>query len=83
MGFIFENIDEYNPNIKCKTLIVIELFSRGRKLNISCFYYKCYFVLPKSIRLSSTHYFIMKSPNKQEFNLFNLIFCVVLTLKTL
>ena len=37
--------------------IVTELFTRGRKLNIS---------LAKNIRLKSMHYFIMKFPNKQE-----------------
>ena len=52
-GVLYENIDEYNPNVKCKMLIafdnmiadmlsnrklqpvVLELFIRGRKLNIS------------------------------------------------
>ena len=44
-----------------KTLrpIVTELLIRGRKLNI-------YFVVPKNIRLNSTHYFVMKIPNKRE-----------------
>ena len=47
--------------------IVTELFIRGRKLNISLvFITKTYFDLPKDIRLNSTHYFIMKIPNKQQ-----------------
>ena len=47
--------------------IVTELFIRGRKLNISLsFITKSYFALPKSIRLNSMHYFIMKIPNKLE-----------------
>ena len=40
---------------------------RGRKLNI-CFVFitQSYFAMPKSIRLNSTVYFIMKIPNKRE-----------------
>ena len=46
--------------------IVIELLIRGRKLNISfVFIPQPYFAVPKNIRLNSTHYFIMKIPNKQ------------------
>ena len=40
--------------------MVTELFIRGRKLNISLFYYTILF------RLNSTHYFIMKILNKLE-----------------
>ena len=48
--------------------IVTELFIRGRKLNIYLvFITQSYFCVPKNIRLNSTHYFIMKIPNKQEF----------------
>ena len=48
-------------------LIVTELFIKGRKLNISLvFITQSYFAVPKNIRLNSTHYFIMKIPNKQE-----------------
>ena len=47
--------------------IVTELFIRRRKLNISLvFITRSYFVVPKYIRLNSTHYFVMKSPNKIE-----------------
>ena len=47
--------------------IVTELFLRGRKLNISLvFISQSYFKLPKIIRLNTTHYFIMKIPNKRE-----------------
>ena len=49
-------------------MIVTELFIRGRKLNIFLvFITQSYFVAPKNIRLNSTHYFIMKIPNKQKF----------------
>ena len=45
--------------------IVTELFVRGRNLNIFLvFIAGSYFAVPKNIRLSSTHYFIMKNPNK-------------------
>ena len=47
--------------------IVTELFITGRKLNISVvFITQSYFAVTKNIRLSSTHYFIMKIPNKWE-----------------
>ena len=42
---------------------VTELFIKGRKLNISLvFITQSYFAVPKN----STHYFVMKSPNKRE-----------------
>ena len=45
--------------------VVTELFIRGGKLNISLvFITQSYFVVPKNIRVTSTHYFIMKIPNK-------------------
>ena len=47
--------------------IVTELFIRGRKLNISIvFITQSYFKVPKYVRLNSTHFFIMKIPNKRE-----------------
>ena len=47
--------------------IVTELFIRGRKVNISLIYItQYYFAVPKNIRLSSMHYFIMKIQNKRE-----------------
>ena len=48
--------------------IVTGLVIRGRKLNISLvFITESYFAVPKNIRLNSMHCFIMKIPNKQEF----------------
>ena len=45
--------------------VVTKLFIRGRKLNISVvFITEFYFAVPKTIRINSTHYFIMKIPNK-------------------
>ena len=49
--------------------IVTELFVRGRKLNISLvFIAEYYFAVPKNIRLNSTHYFVIKIPNKRELH---------------
>ena len=48
--------------------IVTELFIRCRKLNISLvFISQSYFKVPKDVRNNSTHFFIMKIPNKREF----------------
>ena len=48
--------------------IITKLFIRSRKLNIYLlFIKKLYFAAPKDIRLTSTHYFYMKIPNKAEF----------------
>ena len=47
--------------------IVTELLIRGRKLNISIiFITQSYYKVPKKVRLNSTHFFIMKIPNKRE-----------------
>ena len=54
------NINKLNPT-------VTELFIRHRKLNISiAFITQSYFKVPKDARLYSTHFFIMKIPNKRE-----------------
>ena len=43
------------------------MFIRGRKLNISIvFITQSYFKVPKDLRLNSSHFFIMKIPNKGE-----------------
>ena len=47
------------------TLMVTELFIRGKKLNISLvFITQSYFSVPKNISLNSTHNFVVKIPNK-------------------
>ena len=47
--------------------IVIELFIRGKECNISLvFIFQSYIRAPKNVRLSKTHSFIMKVPNKRE-----------------
>ena len=82
MQDVYKNIEDYNPIKKRKILIVFDdmiadmiksnpivtaLFIRGRKLNISIvFITQSYFKVPKDVRLNSTHFFIMKIPNKRE-----------------
>ena len=47
--------------------VVIELFIRGRKLNISLvFITQSHFKVPKDVRLNTTHIFIAKIPNRRE-----------------
>ena len=47
--------------------IMIELFIRGRKLNIFfVFITQSYFKVPKDVRLNTTHFFIAKIPNRRE-----------------
>ena len=54
-------------NDKKLNKIGTELFIRERKLNVSLvFITKSYFAVPKNIKLYSTHYFIIKIPNKRE-----------------
>ena len=54
-------------NNKKLNSIVTDLLIRGRKLNISLvFITQSYFKVPKDVRLNTTHFFIMKIPNKRE-----------------
>ena len=54
-------------NNKKLNSIVTKLFIRCRKLNISLvFISQSYFKVPKDVRINSTHFFIMKIPNKRE-----------------
>ena len=64
---IFDDMIADMINNKKLNPIVTELFIRGRKLNISIvFIMQSYFKVPKDVRLNSTHFFIMKIPNKRE-----------------
>ena len=64
---VFDDMIADIVNNKKHFPIVPELFIRGRKLNIFLvFILQSYFGVPKDVRLNSTHYFIMKIPNKQE-----------------
>ena len=64
---VFDDMIADMSNNKKLNPIVTELFIRGRKLNISIvFITQSYFKVPKDVRLNSTHFFIMKIPNKRE-----------------
>ena len=64
---VFEDMIADMINNKKLNPIVTELFIRGRKRNISIvFITQSYFRVPKDVRLNSTHFFIMKIPNKRE-----------------
>ena len=64
---VFDDMIADMINNKKLNSIVAELFIRGRKLNISLvFITQSYFKVPKDVRLNSTHFFIMKIPNKRE-----------------
>ena len=64
---VFDDMIADMINNKKLNSIVTELFIRGRKLNISLvFITKSYFKVPKDVRLNTTHFFIMKIPNKRE-----------------
>ena len=63
----FDDMIAHMINNKKLDSIVTELFIRGRKLNISIvFITLSYFKVSKDVRLNSTHFFIMKIPNKRE-----------------
>ena len=65
MLIVFDDIIAYMFSNKKLNPIVNKLFIRGRKLNISfVFITQSYFTVSKNIRLNSTHYFIIKIPNK-------------------
>ena len=85
MHDIYKNIDDYNPDIENKALIVFddmiadminnkkldslvtELFIRRRKSDMSLvFITQSYFMVLKDVRLNTTHFSIMKIPNKRE-----------------
>ena len=69
-----ESIDMIADTINNKKLnpIVTELFIRDKKLNIStAFITQSYFKVPKEVRLNTTHFLIMKIPNKRKFNKFH------------
>ena len=54
-------------NNKKLNSIVTKLFIRGRKLVISLvFITQSYFKVQKDVRLNSTHFFIMRIPDKRE-----------------
>ena len=64
---VFDDMIADMINNKKLNSIVTDFFIRGRKLKISLvFIIQSYFKVPKDVRLNSTHFFIMKIPNKRE-----------------
>ena len=64
---VFDDMVADMINNKKLNSIVTELFIRCRKLNISLvFISQSYFKVPKDVRNNSTHFCIMKIPNKRE-----------------
>ena len=67
MLIVFEYMIADVINNKKLNSIVTELLIRGRKLNIYLvFITQSYFKVPKDVRLNTTHFFIIKVPNKRE-----------------
>ena len=64
---VFDDINADIMGNKNFQAVVKEFFIRWRKLNVSLvFITQSYFSVPKDIRLSSTHYLIIKIKNKRE-----------------
>ena len=64
---VFDDMIADMINDKKLNSIVTELFIRGRKLNISLiFITQSYFKVPKDVRNNSTHFFVIKIPNKRK-----------------
>ena len=64
---VFDDMIANMLNNKKLNSIVIELFNRGRKLNISLVVMtQSYLKVPKDVRLNTRHFFIAKIPNKGE-----------------
>ena len=64
---VFDDMNADIINNKKLNPVVTELFIRGRKLNIYiAFITQSYFKVLKDVRLNSTHFFIVKIPNKRE-----------------
>ena len=64
---LFDDLIADMINDKKLASIVTEIYIRGRKINISSFFIsQSYFKVPEDVRLNTTHFFIMKIPNKRE-----------------
>ena len=64
---VFDNVIVDMINDKKLNPVVTELFIGGRKLNVTIvFITQSYFKVSKGVRLNSTHFFVMKIPNKRE-----------------
>ena len=64
---VFDDTVADRINNKKLNSVTTDLFFRGRKINIYLvFIMQSYFKVPKDVRLNSTHFFILKIPNKGE-----------------
>ena len=64
---VFDDMIPDMINNKKLNPVVTELSIRGRKLNISIvFITQSYFKVLKEVRLNTTHFFIIRIPNKRE-----------------
>ena len=64
---VFDDTVADRINNKKLNSVITDLFFRGRKINIYLvFIIQSYFKVPKDVRLNSTHFFILKIPNKGE-----------------
>ena len=64
---VFDDMVADRINNKKLNSVITDLFFRGRKINIYLvFIIQSYFKVPKDVRLNSTHFFILKIPNKGE-----------------
>ena len=64
---VFDDTVADRINNKKLNSVTTDLFFRGRKINIYLvFIIQSYFKVPKDVRLNSTHFFILKIPNKGE-----------------
>ena len=76
-------IDDTLSNKKINS-VVMGLFIRGRKLNISLvFITQSYFKLPKDFKLNITHFLFLKFQIEGKFNKLGIIIHQILTLKVL
>ena len=72
MQDVYKNIEDYNPIKKRKVLIVFDdmiadMINKNKSNPIVTeLFTQSYFKVPKDVRLNSTHFFIMKIPNKRE-----------------
>ena len=79
---VFDDMIADMINNKKLNSIVTEFFIRCTKLNIFLvFITQSYFKIPKDVKLNTTHFFIMKIPNKESFNKLHQILHKILALK--
>ena len=72
MQDVHKNIDDYNPRKKRKVLIgfddmITDMINNNKLIPIVTeLFTQSYFKVPKDVRLNSTHFLIIKIPNKRE-----------------